>query len=171
MTLKRFLFLFAIAAAVAGVLRHFVFEGIYIASASMEPTLGVGSHLFLDKTTYLFRAPRRGEVVVFGAPVPPHKEMVKRIVAVSGDSVELRHKKLVLNGAEIEEDYVQYTRPGERLQGDSFGPVTVPAGAVFVLGDNRDESNDSASWRDPGSGEPVYFVPRARIRGRLRGVY
>jgi len=88
MTLKRFLFLFAIAAAVAGVLRYFVFEGIYIASASMEPTLGVGSHLFLDKTTYIFRAPRRGDIIVFSAPVPPHKEMVKRVVAVAGDSVE-----------------------------------------------------------------------------------
>ncbi len=171
MSLGRLLFLFGIAAICAAALRFFVFEGIYIASPSMEPTLPVGRHLFLDKTTYLYRDPRRGEVIAFIEPVPPHTEMVKRVIAIPGDDIELRNKKVYIDGKPIKEPYVQHTRVHERLKGDNLGPLRVPEDSVFVLGDNRDESNDSSMWRDPETGKLAPFVSFERIRGRLRGVY
>ena len=105
MSLRRTLFLFLIAATVALMLRACVVEGIYIATASMERTLHVGTHFWLDKMTFRFRAPRRGEIVILRSPVPPHNEMAKRVVAVAGDTVELREKKLYLNGEPQEESY------------------------------------------------------------------
>ena len=171
MSFGRLLFLFGIAAVCTAGLRFFIFEGIYIASPSMEPTLPVGRHLFLDKTTFLFRDPRRGEVIAFVEPVPPHTEMVKRVIAIPGDEIEIRMKVVYINGEPIGESYVQHTRADERLRGDNLGPLKVPQDAVFVLGDNRDESNDSSMWRDPDTGKRAPFVPFERIRGRLRGVY
>lgn len=170
MSFARLLYLAGVGAVLAGALRLWVVEGIYIASPSMAPTLRVGAHLFLDKWTYRFREPRRGDIVAFSAPVPPHEEMVKRIVALPGDTVELRAKKLHVNGAAVEEPYVRHARAGERLQGDDLGPLEVPPRHYFVLGDNRDESNDSSVWKDEG-GEPSPFVPRSRVRGIVRGVY
>lgn len=160
-----------VGTALGGVLRNYLFEGIYIASPSMEPTLEVGLHLFLDKTAYLFSAPKRGDVIVFKSPVSPDKEMVKRVIAIAGDKIELRRKRVILNDVAQEEEYTQHTRTGEQLLGDNLGPLTVPAGTVFVLGDNRDESNDSSAWKDPESGERIPFIPLADVRGRLRGVY
>jgi len=168
---KRWAFLFSIAALATLLLRAFVFEGIYIATASMEPTFPIGAHLFLDKLTLLFREPSRGEIIVFRSPVPPYLDMVKRVIAVPGDIVELKEKKVILNGNPQDEPYAQHTRQEERLKGDDIGPLTVPAGSFFVLGDNRDESDDSSVWRDQGTGEAVYFVPQSQVRGVLRGFY
>ncbi len=171
MSLKRFILLFAIAAVSAGFLRACVVEGIYIATASMEPTLPVGGNFWLDKMTLRFRNPRRGEVIIFFTPIPPHDDMGKRVVAVAGDTIEIRSKKLYLNGKLQEEPYTRYTRAHEKLVGDNLGPMTVPEGHILVLGDNRDESNDSAVWKHPETGERVPFVPLENVRGLLRGVY
>lgn len=170
MSLKRLLFLTAIAAVCAAGLRAFAFEGIFVATGSMEPTLKVGTHLVLDKLTLRFRDPRRGDIVVFVAPVPPHEEMLKRVIAVGGDRVEMRAKKVILNGAELDEPFVQHTRGAETLRGDSFETETVPDGWFFLLGDNRDESNDASVWRDE-DGDPIRFVARSRVRGLVRGFY
>lgn len=171
MNLKRLAMLFLYAAAAAYFLRLLAVEGIYIASGSMEPSLPVGRHALVDKLTLRFRAPRRSEVVLLSEPVPPYTEMVKRVAAVAGDTIELRDKKVYLNGEPVEEPYVQHTRKDERLKGDNLGPLTVPEDHVFVLGDNRDESNDSTVWRDPASGEPAPFVPFSRVRGLVRGIF
>lgn len=170
MDLRRLLFLFAIAAAVSYGIRAAAFEGIYIATASMEPKLPVGAHVFTDKLTYLFRDPQRGEIIVFPSPENPKIEMVKRVIAIGGDTVEIRKKKVYLNGEPLDEPYAKYTRPDENLRGDDLGPITVPKLHVFVLGDNRDESNDSSVWKD-GSGERIFFVKNYQIRGRIRGMY
>ena len=151
--------------------RRWLGEPIYIASDSMAPTLTKGHHLLLDKVTYRFRAPLRGEILAFKSPVGEDHESVKRVIAVAGDTVELRQKKVHLNGEAQLEIYAYYARPDEALAGDSLGPLTVPGGAVFVLGDNRDNSNDSASWRDPSTGEPLHFLPLASVTGRVRGIY
>lgn len=169
MKMRRTLTLVLAAAAIAGLLRLFVFEGIYVATASMEPTLPVGTYLVLDKITYRLRRPQKGEIVLIKSPVPPEKEMIKRVIAIGSDSVEIRDKKVILNGAVLEEPYVQHTRARERLVGDNIGPLDVPEGRLFVLGDNRDESNDSSVWKDFKTGEPVYFVSYSSVRGLLRG--
>lgn len=170
MSLRRLLFLTSIAVLGAGALRLFAVEGIYVASGSMEPTLPVGTHLILDKITLRFAKPARGAILVVEAPVPPHEEMIKRVIAVGGDRIEMKKKKVFLNGERLREDYVQYTRKGEFLKGDSFPEETVPEGYIFVLGDNRDESNDASVWRD-SDGDPVRFIPPSRVRGVVRGFY
>ncbi|MBI4676898.1 MAG: signal peptidase I [Elusimicrobia bacterium] len=171
MSLSRLLFLVCIALAVVLPVRLWVIEPIYIASPSMEPHLPVGGHVFMDKVTLRLRPPRRGEIIVFRSPVGADHELVKRVIAVPGDTVELKEKRLVLNGREVYEGYVRHTRRDERLQGDDLGPLTVPEGALFVLGDNRDESKDSSAWVDPATNEPVYFLPLKNIRGLVRGFY
>lgn len=151
--------------------RRWLGEPIYIASDSMAPTLTKGRHLFLDKVTYRFRSPRRGEIVSFRSPVGEDHESVKRVIAVGGDTVEMREKKVYLNGEPQLEVYAYYARPGEALQGDTLPPAAVPEGTLFVLGDNRDNSNDSASWKDPATGAPPRFLPLSAVTGKVRGVY
>lgn len=151
--------------------RQWVAAPIYIASESMAPTLAIGHHLVLDRVSYRFRPPRRGEIIAFHSPVGEDHESVKRVIAAGGDTVELRQKKVYLNGEPQHERYAYYTRPGELLAGDDLGPLTVPPDFLFVLGDNRDNSNDSASWKTPGSGEPLYFLPVSAVTGKVRGVY
>ena len=93
------------------------------------------------------------------------------MIAVGGDTVALKLKKVYLNGEPQYESYAYYARPGELLAGDNLGPLTVPPDSLFVLGDNRDNSNDSASWKNPATGEPLYFLPVSAVTGRVRGVY
>src|SRR5262249_4614821 len=151
----------AVSIAFAG--RTWLGEPIYIATGSMEPTLPVGAKLIEDKITFRFREPRRGEIVLFRPPVGDgRRDYGKRVIGLPGDVVEIRAKKVFLNGREQDEPYVKHTRAGERLIGDDLGPVTVPADGLFVLGDNRDESEDSSVWKD-AAGERVYFVKRADV--------
>lgn len=171
MSLSRTLFLVSVAVLLAAALRAWVVEGIYVATGSMEPTLHVGAHLFLDKVTYRFRAPRPGEIICFTAPVEPHEEMCKRLIAVGGQSVELHEKAVYVDGKALDEGYAVHKRSAEKLVGDTFGPLEVPREHVFVLGDNRDESKDSSYWTDPGTKERRPFVPLSRVRGLVRGFY
>lgn len=160
-----------VTVAAALFVRRWVAAPIVIASDSMAPTLTLGHHLVLDRVTYLLRAPRRGEIVSFKSPVGEEHESVKRVIAVGGDLIELREKQVYLNGEHQYERYANYTRPGELLSGDTLGPLTVPEGHLFVLGDNRDESKDSASWKDPATGAPVHFLPLSAVTGKVRGAY
>lgn len=170
MSLSRLLFLLLVAVAVVLPVRLWVLEPIYIASASMEPTLPVGRHLFTDKLTLRFRPPGRGDIIVFSSPVGDDHGLVKRVIALPGETVELKEKKVYINGRPIEEPYARHTRGGERLQGDDLGPLSVPAGGLFVLGDNRDESDDSTVWKNAG-GERIYYVPLRNVAGLVRGVF
>lgn len=151
--------------------RRWVGEPIYIASDSMAPTLAKGQHLILDKLTYRFRSPARGEIIAFRSPAGEAHQSVKRVIAVGGDTVELREKKVYLNGEPQFESYAWYERAGESLKGDTMPPAAVPEGALFLLGDNRDNSNDSASWPDPATGRPPLLLPVTEVTGKVRGVY
>lgn len=162
----RALYLLGIALAVVLPVRAWVAEPITIASASMEPTLRVGELMVLDKWTLSGRRPRRGEIVSFRSPVEA-EDLVKRVIAVPGDTVEIRAKKVFVNGEELREPYAVHDRAGERLDGDDLGPLTVPPLSYFVLGDNRDESKDSSVWRD-AAGKRVYFFPASALQGLVR---
>jgi len=162
----RFARLFALALAIVLPVRSWVMEPIVIASASMEPTLRVGTLLILDKWTLRGRGPQRGEIVSFRSPISP-EDMVKRVIAVPGDVVELREKKVFINGKEVDEDFVVHHREKETLDGDSLGPLTVPPNSYFVLGDNRDESDDSSVWKN-STGERIYFLSGASLQGIVR---
>lgn len=166
MGLARLLKLFAIALAVVLPVRAFVAEPIYVASPSMEPTLRTGTMMILDKLTLQVRAPRRGDILSFRSPVE-NIDLLKRVVALPGETVEMREKVVFINGKELDEPYVVHSRPGERLEGDTMAPLVVPEKGFFVLGDNRDESNDSSVWKD-ADGNPLRFLRLRLIQGIVR---
>lgn len=164
--MRRWLFLITLGVIGAVIVRSLVFEAIVIASPSMEPTLPVGHHAFVNKMVYKVRSPRRGEIVVFPSPVEK-KDLVKRVIAVEGDEVKLENKVVFLNGQELKEPYVQHTRPDELLKGDNLDVGKVPAGHVFVLGDNRDQSGDSRDWIDAQTQQHIFFIPVKQLKGKM----
>ena len=175
MSLSRLVFLVGLALMIVLPVRQWVVEPIYIATPSMDPTLPVGAHVFLDKVTTRLRGPQRGDIIVFtpppGAEAESGHEFVKRVIAVGGETIALEEKKVVVNGKPLDDDHAFHSRAGEALQGDNLGPLTVPDGMLFVLGDNRDESKDSSVWKDPKTGEPSPFLPVSNVKGLVRGFY
>ncbi|MFW6081236.1 MAG: signal peptidase I [Desulfosalsimonas sp.] len=167
-----------IAVLLALFIRAFVVQAFKIPSGSMEPTLQVGDHILVNKFIYGVRlpvtnttiipvsAPERGDIIVFEYPVEPDKDFIKRVVAVPGDVVEIRNKKVYVNGKRADDYPVKHN--GEKMlpasgnQRDNFGPVTVPDGGYFVLGDNRDNSYDSRFWG---------FVQNSAIKGEAFIIY
>ncbi len=164
-----------IALVLALVVRTFVVQAFKIPSESMLETLQVGDHLLVNKFMYGVKwpftnsyaiegaDPERGDVVVFEYPKDPSIDYIKRIVGLPGDVVEVRNKQLFINGEALEESYIRHSQPHsiEPVR-DNFGPVTVPAGAYFVMGDNRDNSLDSRFWG---------FVEKSAIRGKAWRIY
>jgi signal peptidase I len=158
--------------------RTFVFENFKIPSGSMMDNLLIGDHLVVNKFVYAprastplhrllpYRAPERGDVVVFKYPNQPRRDFIKRCVAVAGDLVELRDKQLYINGALQREPYVVHkgdqSGRTRQLPGDDFGPRVVPEGTIFCLGDNRDNSLDSRFWGP---------VPLSYVKGRAVIIY
>ncbi len=151
-----------IAVLLAMVIRTFVVQAFKIPSGSMEDTLAIGDHIlvnkfiygtkvpFTDKRFLTIRDPKRGDVVVFEYPEDPSKDFIKRVVGLPGDVVEGRDKKVYVNGKPYENPHEVHKEkeiiPKAQNPRDSFGPVTVPAGSYFMMGDNRDRSYDSRFW-------------------------
>ena len=156
-----------VALIMALILRTFVVQAYRIPSNSMENSLMVGDFILVNKFTYHFREPAADDILVFKYPLNPSKDFVKRCVAVEGQMVEIQNKKVFVNGEpRYEPPTVSHTDPsfvpadlGNR---DNFGPVIVPPGTVFVLGDNRDDSRDSRVWG---------FLDKDLIRGKASYVY
>jgi signal peptidase I len=127
------------------------YRAYFTRSGSMEPTLRVGDHFFVDTWAYRKKPPQRGDVIVFTSPEDPTLDLIERCVAVGGDSVEIRDKRLSINGQPVAEPYARHIDPtvhqddgmtpfGKR---DQLRALTVPPSSCFVLGDNRDNSYDS----------------------------
>lgn len=142
-------------------LRAVAIDSRYIPSPSMEPTLLVGDRLLIDKLSYYFRGPSRGEIIVFEPPegllrLRPDMQdaFIKRTIGLPGDRVEIQNGKVYINGQALNEPYIAVP-PSYTLRA-----VTVPAGSYFVLGDNRNNSFDSHIWG---------YVPRGLILGRAFG--
>jgi len=151
-----------IAIVLALFIRTFVVQAFKIPSGSMKETLKIGDHIlvnkfiygikvpFTDMTLVPFTNPERGDIIVFEFPEDPDKDFIKRVVGIEGDTIEIRDKRLWVNGAPAEYPQAIYTDPRSIPEGvqprDYFGPVTVPEGALFVMGDNRDHSYDSRFW-------------------------
>lgn len=130
------------AVTLALLMRTFLIAAFYIPSESMEPVLEIGDRLLVSKLSYRIGDPEPGDVVVFRTPpsMQPAQtaELIKRVVAVGGQQVEAVNGRLIIDGSPVDEHYLSteaYTR--------DFGPVLVPAGYVFVMGDNRRSSQDS----------------------------
>lgn len=139
-----------------------VMEAFKFPSGSMMPTLLVGDHLIADRSSQA-RNPKHGEVVVFINPHDAEKNFLKRVVAIAGDTVELRNAVLYINGNAVNEPYIRKIDSNSRLGSSvNFGPVVVPADSYFVLGDNRDNSQDSRHFG---------FVSHDKIKGTARSIY
>jgi signal peptidase I len=162
--------------------KAYAFEAFEIPSGSMEDSLLVGDHVLVDKLAYAphagpwrallpYREVARGDVFVFRGTKEPGKDLIKRAVAVGGDTVAIERKALMVNGAAVPEPYVVHkdprvlTGPGvpEMLKGrDELPSFGVPEGAVFAMGDNRDDSQDSRF---------IGPVPLSSVKGRALLVY
>jgi signal peptidase I len=161
-----------IAIILALIIRTFVVQAFKIPSGSMEDTLAIGDHIlvskfiygskipFTDKRILKVRDPKRGDVIVFEYPEDPSKDFIKRVIGTPGDVIEARDKKVYINGQPYVNPHEVHKEmeivPREQNPRDNFGPVNVPEGSYFVMGDNRDRSYDSRFWG---------FVKNPKIKG------
>jgi len=151
-----------IAVFIALFVRTFVVQAFKIPSGSMEPTLLVGDYLLVNKFIYgtripfthtkiiEMRKPQRGDIIVFIYPKDSSKDFIKRIIAVAGEKVEIANNKIYINDQRIDDPWGYYDKKSPWVRYlpslDNFGPVVVPKDSLFVLGDNRDNSQDSRFW-------------------------
>jgi signal peptidase I len=179
-TLREYFESIVIAVILALFVRTWVVQAFKIPTGSMENNLLIGDHLLVNKfvfgpTTGLDRAIMpvrditRGDIVVFKYPVEPERDFIKRVIGLPGDSIELRAKKVYVNGQPLDEPYVHFlTTSSEGSEVTSidvrerYGPVTVPSGQYFVMGDNRDNSQDSRYWG---------YLPRGYVKGKAMMIY
>ena len=166
-------------------IRTFVVQAFKIPTGSMEKNLLIGDHLLVNKLVYspslggfedmiLAKKPvQRGHIVVFKFPEEPTRDFIKRVIGLPGETVEMRDKKVFINGKPLDEPYARFLEPPLSRDDpeyalrvdrgrDNWGPEVVPEGQLFVLGDNRDNSRDSRFWR---------YLPRDQIKGRALIVY
>jgi len=141
--LNEYLDSFIVAGGAALLLITFLVRSFFIPSESMLPTLKVHDYILVNKLVYHFAHPMRGEIVVFHPPHlddPEKKDFIKRVVAIEGDEIAIRDGQLYLNQLPVEEPFI-----AEPPLSD-FGPLRVPSGHIFMMGDNRNNSDDSRSW-------------------------
>jgi signal peptidase I len=167
-----------IAVILALFIRTFVVQAFKIPSGSMKDTLLIGDHILVNKFTYGIKAPfikntivpindpQRGDIIVFEFPEDPSKDFIKRVIGIPGDVVEIRNKKLFVNGTHVNNNHGIYKDSkiyAARVQPrDNLGPITVPQGKLFVMGDNRDFSYDSRFWG---------FVDLIAVKGKAFIIY
>ena len=174
-TFREYLEALLIAGVFLGFSNTFVVKTFYIPSASMEDTLLIGDHLFVNRFIYgpsstglgrallPQRAVERGDIVIFRSPERPRVDMVKRCIGVPGDVVEVRDKVLYLNERPVADDaFTKHVDPVLVPRRDRFGPYTVPDDHYFCMGDNRDQSHDSRAWGP---------LPRHFVKGRAFLIY
>lgn len=154
------------AVCLALLIRTFVVQAFKIPSGAMKSTLLIGDRILVNKYIYKFKSPQRGDIIVFKYPKDPNKDFIKRVIAGSGDIIEIKNKKVYINNDLINENYVNHydsrILTDNFKQRDNFGPVTVLENSYFVMGDNRDNSLDSRFWG---------FVESKSIKGKAFIIY
>ena len=157
-----------VAVLLALLIRTFVVQAFKIPSGSMIPTLLVGDHILVNEFLYRFRDPARGDVVVFKYPVDESRDFIKRVIGVGGEDVFIKDQKIYVNCRPPDQSCRPLADPWGKYEerfgsvSESFGPVHVPPGSYFVMGDNRNNSQDSRYWG---------FVKREKIKGRAFLIY
>jgi signal peptidase I len=141
---------------------RFAIQNFNVDGTSMEPNLHDKELILVDKWTYMFRAPARGDVIVFIAPPHPSMDYVKRVIGIPGDVITIRNTTVIVDGVTLNEPYVAPQNQGNLFASKNITNMVVPANDYFVLGDNRAVSSDSRDWG---------FVPKANIIGRAAFVY
>lgn len=150
-----------IALILALFVRTFIIQAFKIPSGSMKNTLLIGDHILVNKFIYgipipfsdikLFsRAPQRGDIIVFKYPKDESRDFIKRVVATPGDKVEIKNQRVYINDHLLEEPYAVHKKPPlpppYSYPRDSYGPVEIPDNKLFMMGDNRENSQDSRFW-------------------------
>ena len=179
-TLREYFESILVAVVLALFVRTFVFQAFKIPTGSMKPNLLVGDHLIVNKFIFAptasaierallpMREIRRGDIIVFKFPEEPERDFIKRVIGLPGDTLELKNQTVHVNGQPLKEDYAHYLFPPAVDGQDSYdirrkyGPVTVPEGHYFMMGDNRDDSQDSRFWG---------FLPQSYVKGRALFIY
>ena len=170
-----------VAVILALFVRTFIVQAFKIPTGSMENNLLIGDHLLVNKfvfgpaasgterTLLPMRDIRRGDIVVFKYPDDPDRDFIKRVIGLPGDTLELRNKKVYINGQALDEPYVHFLDAAPDAQEvtsftvrERYGPVKVPEHQYFVMGDNRDNSQDSRYWG---------FLSRDLIKGKALMIY
>jgi signal peptidase I len=171
-----------IAVILALFIRTFVVQAFKIPTGSMEENLLIGDHLLVNKFVFgpssaeravlPIKDAVRGDVVVFKYPEEPERDFIKRVIGLPGETVEVKEKKVYINGTALDEPYAHYLQPPSSTSHldevtsldvrERYGPVTVPPESYFVMGDNRDNSQDSRYWG---------FLPRSYIKGKALVIY
>jgi signal peptidase I len=156
-----------LALLIAFLLRTFVVQAYKLPSSSMEDSLLSGDYVLVNRLHYRYNEPKQGEIIVFKYPLNPSKDMVKRVVALEGQTIEIRNKIVYVDGKMVPDpDMAKHSDPRilpeDYSARDNFGPAQVPAGHLFVLGDNRDNSQDSREWG---------FLDRSFIKGKALVIY
>lgn len=181
-TMREYFESIVIAVILALFIRTFVVQAFKIPTGSMENNLLIGDHLLVNKFVLGPSASgaerallpmgtiSRGDVIVFKFPEEPERDFIKRVIGLPGETLELKQKTVYINGQPLEEPYVHFLTPAaselsEQTRFDvreQYGPVTVPDGHYFVMGDNRDNSQDSRYWG---------FLRREYIKGKALVIY
>ncbi len=183
-TVREYFESIVIAVILALFVRTFVLQAFKIPTGSMENNLLIGDHLLVNKFVYAPTASaveralmpistiKRGDVLVFKYPVEPDRDFIKRVIGLPGETLELKEKKIYINGKPLDEPYVHFLEEprhnaelSEVTSSDvreNFGPVTVPPDQYFMMGDNRDNSADSRYWG---------FMPRDYVKGKALLIY
>ena len=177
-TIREYIEAILIALLLALFIRTFVVQAFKIPSGSMKNTLLIGDHILVNKFIYgvknplngntwiPLKEPQRRDIVVFKYPVNPSQDYIKRVVGVEGDTIEIKDKKVYVNGKAQDEDYAIYldnkVLPASLQPRDNMGPITVPENSLFVMGDNRDNSYDSRFWN---------FVDLKAVKGKAFILY
>ena len=163
----------AVAVVLALLIRSFVVQAFHIPSSSMVPTFLEGDRVLVTKFSFGIRnpftnkvlvdtgLPDRGDVVIFKYPDDPNVDFVKRVIALPGEKVEVVNGRIKINDSYIEDAHGHYDNPFQ-LHSRNYGPVVVPEGQYFMMGDNRDYSNDSRGWG---------FVDSSLLRGKAWRLY
>ncbi len=179
-TVREYAEAFIIAFIIAMLIRTFLVQAFKIPSSSMEPTLLVGDHILVSKFIFgiripyvgkkflTFHKPERGDIIVFVYPEDPRKDFIKRVIATEGEEVQIKDKQIFINGRLIEDPWGDYRNrngpfvPSLLRPTDNYGPKVIPANSLFVLGDNRDNSQDSRYWG---------FVDLSAVKGKAFIIY
>jgi signal peptidase I len=180
-TIREYFESIVIAVILALFVRTWVVQAFKIPTGSMENNLLIGDHLLVNKFVFgptlnpveavllPVRDVRRGDIVVFKYPDEPERDFIKRVIGLPGETLELRNKKVYVNGQVLDEPYVHFLEAapdGQEITSfdvrERYGPVRVPDGQYFVMGDNRDNSQDSRYWG---------FLPRSYVKGKALMIY
>ncbi len=148
-------------------IRTFVVQAFKIPSGSMIPTLLVGDQILVDKLVYKFRKPERGDIMVFKYPEDETRDFIKRLIGLPGDKLEIRNRVVYINDKPLDEAAYAYHESSRQNEfyldiRDNFGPALIPEKKYFMMGDNRENSQDSRFWG---------FLDEDKIVGRAFIIY